>query len=296
MLEIRTARQDELPELKSLFKRSFGDSDEFVDGYYKDYCSPEQTLVVIEDGELISMLTVLDVTYYIPGGEEFPVGYIYGLATNPHIQGKGHARQLMAYADQHLQKLGKKCLALVPASPSLHRYFESLGLVDCFSTRKVEVMSSALRDLPPLDASCKLSPTTPKEYNEIRNDQLAKRLHIRYDEKLAEFQLFCSQLSQGGLYRLEIDGEVGCAAIEYVQKSRLLAKEVLISTHLQDKATQLIFENLSAGRYHIRTPAFWDGIKGSYTQTFGMAKWYDKELQQRIFRMHQDSYFGLAFD
>ena len=296
MVEIRPALADELPELKGLFKRCFGDSDEFVNGYYQDYCTPEQTLVVMEDGELNSMLAILDATFTLPDGESFPVGYVYGLATNPHIQGKGYARQLLAFADEHMKKQGKKCMTLVPASPSLHRYFESLGLIDCFSTRKVEIMFSALEGQAPTGEDCKFTKISPTEYNKIRNQQLAGTLHIQYDETLARLQLFCGEMSGGDLYKLEVDGEVGCVAIEFVQKSRLLAKELLISPAKHEKAIQLIFENIKAGRYHIRTPSFWEGVTGSYIQSFGMAKWYDKEMQQKIFHLHQDAYLGLAFD
>lgn len=296
MITIRPSKAEEIPQVKELFKRCFGDGDVFVDTFYQNYCDHERVLVVEEDGELNSMLSVLDATFHLPDGESFPVGYIYALATNPYIQGKGHARQLLAYADEHLQKMGKKCLTLVPASPSLHRYFESLGLSECFATRKVEIMSAALEGLPPLDESCKLTPVQPQEYNAIRNQQLKGTLHIGYEDDLIQFQQYCSHLSTGDLYKIEVEGEIGCVAIEYVQRSRLLAKELLISQSKLEKAVQLIFNHLPAARYHMRTPSFWEGMKGSYIQSFGMAKWYDKQLQQKFFNLHQDAYLGLAFD
>ena len=60
------------------------------------------------------------------------------------MQGKGHARQLLRYADDFLQKRGDKAMVLVPASPSLHRFFEAVGMDECFATRKVEILTSAL--------------------------------------------------------------------------------------------------------------------------------------------------------
>ena len=52
---------------------------------------------------------------------------------------------------------------------------------------------------------------------------------------------------------------------------------------------------MEASRYHIRTPAFWDGLPGSYTQAFGMIKWYDMDLHAKYFAQ-QDAYLGLGFD
>ncbi len=295
MITIRSAKAEDIPQQKELWKRAFGDSDAYVDMFFQKYCVPEQVLIVEEDGELNSMATMLETTLHFPDGTEAPVGYVYALATNPYIQGKGHARQLLAYADEYLQKKGMKCLTIVPASPSLHRYFENMGMVECFATRKVEKMAAELMNMPPLGDDCKLIPIMPAEYNEIRNEKLKNSMHIAYNDKLVQFQQFGSHLTAGDLYRLEVEGEVGCVAIEYVQRSRLLMKELLIAPKKMPKAVQLISDELPAVRYHVRTPVSWDGLKGSYIQAFGMIKWYDKELQQKWFK-HQDAYLGFAFD
>lgn len=295
MISIRPAKQEEIPMVKALWKRAFGDSDAYVDMFYLKYATHDQVLIVEEDGEINSMATMLETTLHFPDGTACPVGYVYALATNPYIQGQGNARQLLAYADEYLQEKGMKCLTLVPASPSLHPYFDRLGLLECFATRKVEKMSAELTGLPALGDDCRLVPIMPSEYNAIRDKILEKTMHISYDDNLIQFQQFGSHLTAGDLYRLEVEGKIGCAAIEYVQRRRVLAKEMLIAQDKMDKAVQLISEQLSAARYHIRTPAFWDGLNGSYIQSFGMIKWYDQELHRKWFQ-HQDAYLGLAFD
>ncbi len=295
MEKIRSAKAEDIPALKELWKRCFGDADTYVDMFFQKYCVPEQVLIVEEEGELNSMATMLETTMHFPDGTSYPVGYVYALATNPYIQGKGYARQLLAYADEYLKGKGMKCLTLVPASPSLHRYFESLGLSECFGIRKVEKMSAELSDLPAPGEGCKLVPILPAEYNAIREEKLQGTMHISYPDRLIQFQQFGSHTTAGDLYRVEVDGEVGCAAIEYVQRSRLLVKELLIEPAKVQKAVKMISEELPAARYHFRTPAFWDGMQGSYVQAFGMIKWYDRELHQKWFN-HQDAYLGIAFD
>ena len=88
---------------------------------------------------------------------------------------------------------------------------------------------------------------------------------------------------------------MGCAAIEYVQQRRLLVKELILSPENMGKAVEVIASQMEASRYHIRTPAFWDGLPGSYPQSFGMIKWYDQGLKNKWFN-RQDAYLGLAFD
>ena len=292
MITIRQSRPEEIPQQKDLWKKCFGDPNTYIDIYYQRFCSAEQVLVVEEDGEINSMISVLPGTIRLPDDTDIPVGYMYALATNPYMQGKGHARQLMAYADQYLKKQGYKAMTLVPASPSLHRFFEALGLEECFNTRKVELLLPSLAG--PVEGGS-MTPISPMEYNRIREKYLAGTFHMAYTDQMIQFQQIGSHIAFGDLYKLEVDGEIGCTAIEYVQKRRLLAKELLISPEKMEKAAQVIASQLAASPYHIRTPGFWEGIHGSYHQEFGMIKWFDPELKSRWFNV-RDGYLGLGFD
>jgi N-acetylglutamate synthase-like GNAT family acetyltransferase len=293
VITIRPSTPEEVPQQKELWKRCFGDSSTYVDNFYRRICTPDQVLVVEEDGEINSMAAMLPTTFALPDGQSVPVGYVYALATNPYIQGKGHARQLLRYADDYLQSKGMKALTLVPASPSLHRFFEAVGLEECFATRKIEVMASSLTGEV---GDGTLTPILPQEYNRIREECLAGTLHIRYPDSLIQLQQFGSHLSNGDLYRLDIGGSVGCVAIEYVQSRRLLMKELLIAPEKMAQAVELIASQLPATRYHVRTPALWDGLHGSYVQAFGMIKWYDQELKTKWHTSTQEAYLGLGFD
>ena len=57
----------------------------------------------------------------------------------------------------------------------------------------------------------------------------------------------------------------------------------------------LIGKEFEATSYFLRTPAFWEGLPGSYIQAFGMIKWYDSTLRNKWFS-REDAYLGLAFD
>ena len=281
MITIRTAAPEELPQLRDLWRKCFGDPGAYVDIFFQKFCSIDQVLVVDDDGEVDSMAAMLPGAIQLPDGTEVPVGYVYALATNPYMQGKGHARQLLRYADDFLQKRGDKAMVLVPASPSLHRFFEAVGMDECFATRKVEILTSALSGDT---GGGVMTPVSPREYNEIREGYLKNTFHMTYTDQMISFQQIGSHLAYGDLYKIEI-----------VQKRRLLTKELLIPTDKMGKAVETIAKEMEASRYHIRTPAFWDGLPGSYTQAFGMIKWYDLGLHSKYFAQ-QDAYLGLGFD
>ena len=83
MITIRPAVPEELPQLKDLWRKCFGDPSTYVDIFYQKFCPVEQVLVVDEVGELDSMAAMLPGTVHLPDGTDIPVGYVYALATNP---------------------------------------------------------------------------------------------------------------------------------------------------------------------------------------------------------------------
>lgn len=108
MINIRPALPEELPQLKDLWRKCFGDPSAYVDIFFQKFCSTDQVLVVDDDGEVDSMAAMLPGTIQLPDGTDVPVGYVYALATNPYMQGKGHARQLLKVADDFLRQRGTK--------------------------------------------------------------------------------------------------------------------------------------------------------------------------------------------
>lgn len=75
-------------------------------------------LLLLEDGRLASMLALLPVSLSLPGGVEASGRYVYALATDPSMRGKGYGRQLLHYVDGFLSSRGSDCVTVVPAEPS----------------------------------------------------------------------------------------------------------------------------------------------------------------------------------
>ena len=72
-------------------------------------------------------------------------------------------------------------MVLVPASPSLHRFFEAVGMDECFATRKVEILTSALSGDT---GGGVMTPISPREYNEIREGYLKNTFHMTYTDQM----------------------------------------------------------------------------------------------------------------
>ena len=103
------------------------------------------------------------------------------------------------------------------------------------------------------------------------------------------------RLSGGGLYRLSVDGAEGCAAAEYIDGESVLFKELLLSPDKMGRGLAALERVLPGARCYVRTPALWDGMKGSYLQPFGMIKWYSAE-KRALWGEGTHGYMGLGFD
>ena len=291
MIEIRIARPEEVQRQKELWKLAFGDEDAYIDYFYAhlDLC---EMLVLLEDGEIYTMVGLYPVTVALPGGGTASSAYIYALATHPDARKKGFGRFILSYVDFYLKEKGLDCVTIVPAEPSLHKFFGATGFSECFSTRKVELLRNMIGAVEPGD---ELEPCGALEYGRIREQLLAGSLHVSYGSGLIDYQRGLGDLAGGGLYKLTVSGVTGVTAVECLDSDTVLCKELVIPTKQMAGAAALVARKFPAVRYHLRTPPFWDGLSGSYLQAFGMVKWYDQALAKQ-WRDAKRGYMGLGFD
>ncbi|NCB62252.1 MAG: GNAT family N-acetyltransferase [Clostridia bacterium] len=291
MIEIRPAKSEEMEREKELWKLAFGDDDGYIDYFYQKRPIGD-TLVLLEDGVLWTMLALFPVEVVLPDGKRLKSSYIYALATHPDARKKGFGRFILSYVDFYLKEQGMDCVTIEPAEAGLHRFFGTVGFSECFTSRKVEIMSYMAGKSTEGDT---IAPATPAEYRSIRERLLEGSLYVSYDEDVLGYQKGVSENTGGGLYKLTVDGVEGCACAEFTEEETVGVKELLMPKAQMARAAALLAEALPAVRYHLRTPALWDGLPGSYPQAFAMIKWYDPALE-KAWRDQSRGYMGLGFD
>lgn len=292
MLELRPSLAEEIPAQKALWKAAFGDEDSYIDYFYDHCVTPEDMLVLLEDGVLRSMLALLPVTLALPDGTQVSAPYVYALATDPEARKKGFGRKLLHYADEYLAERGLECVTVVPAEPSLHKFFSAMGFSECFALRKIQLLPDEVGTPAPGDGTV---PIGPREYGVLREALLAGSFHAVYPPALLTYQQGVSRAGGGNLLRLDVGGSVGCAVVEYTARGGLVVKELLIDPPKISAALAAVAAAFPAEHYHLRTPAFWPGPQTSYLQPFAMIKWLSGR-EQRTWGEEQTAYFGLAFD
>ena len=292
MTELRPSRAEEIPAQKALWKKAFGDDDSYIDYFYEHCIAPEDMLVLLEDGVVRSMLALLPVTLALPDGSKVSAPYVYALATDPDARKLGYGRQLLRYADEYLAGQGVDCVTVVPAEPSLHKFFSTVGFNECFAIRKIEIPAD---EAGHPGAGDSVVPIGPREYGELREGLLGGTFHAIYPPALLAYQQGVSRAGRGNLLRLDVGGKVGCATVEMADRGGAVVKELLIDPALIPAALSAVAAAIPAERYHLRTPAFWPGHPTSYLQPFAMIKWLSG-AGRMAWGEENNAYFGLAFD
>ena len=112
----------QIPQLRSLWKEAFGDTDAFLDNFYSKAFSPDRCLCASVEGEVAAMAYWFDCQEY---------AYIYAVATAKKHRGKGISHALMARIHALLTERGYAGCILVPGEESLRQFYRGMGYKNC---------------------------------------------------------------------------------------------------------------------------------------------------------------------
>lgn len=127
MTEFRQAGEEELPGLKALWEKTFGDPEEVVEAFFRLCFRPEGALVAAEEGKIVSMLFLLPFFLVEKDGKRHKMPYIYAFATDLAFRGRGMGQNLLKYAENVAKKWGSVGLCTLPAEPSLYDFYGKMG-------------------------------------------------------------------------------------------------------------------------------------------------------------------------
>lgn len=292
MTEVRLSRPEEREAQERLWQSVFGDDPRYIDAFYRCCGGPECMLLLLEAGELVSMLALLPHGLTLPGGERASGFYVYALATAPEARDRGYGLRLLREADGLLRARGADCATVVPAQPGLFAYFAAAGFTNGFFTRTAE---RTCPQAPDTSSGSRVEAVEAEAYNAIRHRLLADTPSVCYPDGLIRYQQEIGRLTGGGLFRVTAGGAEGCAAVEYADEARLVFKELLLPPEQLSRGVEAFGALYPGRRCQVRTPAAWAGLPDSRLHPFGMLKWYRPELAGQ-WGEATPGYLGLGFD
>lgn len=150
--EIRPAAPSDIPALRALWQEAFGDEAPVLDAFFAAGFAPERSRVLALEGQPVSVLYWFDGSW---DGRRF--AYLYAVATEARVRGRGYSTRLLEDTCRHLSQLGYDAALLVPGSAELFDFYARCGFVPCCP---MDITAQAA----PADGR----PVTPAEYERIR--------------------------------------------------------------------------------------------------------------------------------
>ena len=183
----RPSREGDEKSLKALWHEVFGDTDVYIDTFFRELYRPGMASVVEEDGKLVAA------AYAVPFGA---VRYIFAVATKPEYRGRGYGRAVV------LAAAGGEPAYLRPPSATL----------PCRYALTMRAKTVSYRSNAPLPAVCRK--ITAEEFNTRREAWLDGIPHAKYSDGILRLfsvtgEFFCGE--HGDIYA--VDGGRVCEAL-----------------------------------------------------------------------------------
>lgn len=137
-MNIDKPREQDRETLYVLWQKTFGDSDKFLESFYRIAYSPDRARCVYDGDKPIAALYWFDCEY---DGER--LAYLYAVATDKEYRGRGIGTALLEDTHRHLVTLGYSGAVLVPAEPSLFDFYSERGYKVCSEISEARVAPGA---------------------------------------------------------------------------------------------------------------------------------------------------------
>ena len=111
-----------MDQQRSLWQTAFGDTDCFLDCFFRTAYAPDRCRCVLEKDEITAVLYWIDCSV-----KDQKLAYIYAVVTHPDHRGKGLCRMLMEDTHFLLRSRGYSGAVLVPQKESLRKMYAGMG-------------------------------------------------------------------------------------------------------------------------------------------------------------------------
>lgn len=111
-----------IPQLRSLWQEAFGDTDLFLDSFFRTAFSYDRCLCILDGDTVAAALYWFDCSM-----EKQKLAYIYAVVTRPTYRGQGLCRRLISDTHDLLRACGYSAATLVPQKESLRKMYAGMG-------------------------------------------------------------------------------------------------------------------------------------------------------------------------
>lgn len=146
---IQYANDTTKQQVYDMWKTVFGDSDDYMEIYFREKYRNENTLIYFEGEKAVASLQMLPYQFTFCG-TEIPVLYHSGVCTLPEARKKGYMDKLLMASFEHAQKNDVPLMLLVPQEPWLLKFYNKYGFAQTFDsgTEELPSLKKLIEDYP----------------------------------------------------------------------------------------------------------------------------------------------------
>lgn len=289
---VTKATKEMLPRMNELWTKYFGDSVEYSSFFFKQHLKGETVyenqFVYLEDGQVASMLTVLQGELSRRTKKD-RFWYIYAVVTDEKYRRRGYAGKVL----KHVLDLAKKqnvFVGLVPANDALYNYYSKFGF-ETFFYKKVEELTL----FPEETKSCNLQIADPSLYKKLRDEAYCNDNYIVWDEHAVKYALQENENSGGKAYTC---GDTGCFILVCPVGETLMVRETNLPQQELQIVCSVLGKQFHCAKASITASASSEirGISVKHGMIFYTDKLSGPEDDSGNFMKEETGYIGLALD
>lgn len=140
-MEIRFAKDSEKENIREIWDYCFNDSPKFTDFYFNNKYDNKNTVVVDEDGKIVSSLQLNQYELNL-NNKLYNTSYVVGVSTLPQVRGKGYMKNIMEFTLKNLYDKNQLVSILMPIDYRLYRRY---GYEHCYDQIEYELEIESLK-------------------------------------------------------------------------------------------------------------------------------------------------------
>lgn len=175
--KINMPSSSQIPELRQLWKDTFGDSDAFLDHFFETAFSLDRCMCTACNDFVVGALYWFDCTFL---GEK--IAYIYAVATAKAFRGQGICSSLMEHTHKYLKEQGYAGAILSPAEKTLFDFYGKMGYETCAYTNELQFTKDTLYALEKKHTAWKQ--ISKDEFAKLRRDFIPADAVLQENENL----------------------------------------------------------------------------------------------------------------
>lgn len=187
--KIQKADHSQIPQLKKIWSECFGDSDDYIDLFFKNRFGTSQAIAAVIEGKTVGAMYLLPVTAYEYGNLK-KGWYAYAIGILEKYRKKGIYAAIHSEICEYI-KAHNQFYILCPANQKLYEYYRGLGFNDYACLAEITLFSDKGND------DYTLNSISPAEYVRERSSYFNEDGVILWDENAIEYAL-CENKFCGG--------------------------------------------------------------------------------------------------